>query len=256
MGERLGQHFLKNLHKLRAIADAIDIKESDVLIEIGPGHGELTTEILAKNPKKLIAIEKDKLLLPDLEKKFSKNPHFELINGDALEEIEKISKKAKTYKIAGNIPYYITGRIFRVLGELKNKPEVAVFLIQKEVAERICAKSGEMNLLAASIRVWAAAEIIANVGKNDFFPIPKVESAVIKLSLRDDFDLKSADSYFKAAKLLFKQPRKTVFNNLRESGEDAETIKISLQKIKIDPSVRPQELSISDIQKISEILIK
>src|SRR3989344_7110696 len=200
MPRYLGQHFLKNKAKLKKIIDALELKDGDIVVEVGPGHGELTQEIqkskipeteqvrygAGKNQSanwrtkiKIIAIEKDINLVKFLKEKFSKDKNIEIIEGDALKEIKnqiskiKItnqnSKIIKNLKIVGNIPYYITGYLLRILGELENKPSLIVLTIQKEVAQRVCAKPPKMNLLAASIQFWAEPKIIGSVSKKDFW---------------------------------------------------------------------------------------
>ena len=174
---KLGQHFLKNKTKLRKIVEALELKDGDVVIEIGPGHGELTDELRSANHKlKIIAIEKDEELAESLKEKFKNNKNIKIIEGDALKLLPQLTddqrltiydKRLTTdnYKIAGNIPYYITGYLFRILGELENKPSLIVLLIQKEVAERVCARPPKMSLLAASVQFWAEPKIISNVSK-------------------------------------------------------------------------------------------
>ncbi|MEK7542890.1 MAG: rRNA adenine dimethyltransferase family protein, partial [Patescibacteria group bacterium] len=187
--KHLGQYFLKNPEILRILADSLNLKSGDLVIEIGPGHGELTEVLRMMNylptgdvPKghelRIMGIEKDTELAMELKKKFQKNKNIEIICGDILKILPTIPHP---YKLAGNIPYYITGHLLRIISELKEKPDIAVLTIQKEVAERICAVPPSMNLLAASVQVWARSKIIRTVSKNEFSPRPKVDSAVIKL---------------------------------------------------------------------------
>lgn len=270
MGERLGQHFLTNKRKIKEIIEALELKDGDIIIEIGAGHGELTNELLAFSFKllgvKIIAIEKD----PELATRISSLGHrdIEVITGDALKIIPEITKShtlyPKSYKIVGNIPYYITGYLLRVIGELENKPELTILTIQKEVAERICAKPPKMNLLAVSVQFWAIPEIIGYISRGDFEPKPKVESAIMRLQIAKLQDCKITD-YYNLIKILFKQPRKTIVNNLTDSklqihpnlqiimnkkGEIAEL----LQKVGINPNDRPQNLSVEKIIELMNIL--
>ena len=201
MGERLGQHFLTNKGKIKEIIEALGLKDGDTVIEIGAGHGELTEAIIAKLQDckiancKIIAIEKD----PELATRVSGLGYrnIEVITGDALKIIPEITKSytlyPKSYKIVGNIPYYITGYLLRVIGELENKPKLTILTIQKEVAERICAKPPKMNLLAASVQFWVNLEIIGYISRGDFEPKPKVDSAIIKLSLTQIYAKNNAD---------------------------------------------------------------
>lgn len=318
MPRYLGQHFLINKKKLRKIVDALELRSGDVVLEIGPGHGELTSEIVSKFQSlkvekfKIIAIEKDKNLAKSLKEKFKGEGNIdpvrdrtskmsdgrfqrpisngvEIIEGDALKLLPQLTCDLRLttndYKIVGNIPYYITGYLLRILGELENlegrqvsygasKPSLIVLLIQKEVAERIVAKPPKMNLLAASVQFWAKPEIIGNVSKKDFRPTPKVDSAIIKLTpitfqllsqlkCNEDYNKKYEENdynyrYYKFIKIFFKQPRKTILNNLvsgvkcQVSGiKNKEEIIEKLRKLKVNPFDRPQDLSVEQIIKLS-----
>ena len=286
MGRYLGQHFLINKDKVRKIVEALGLKDGDVIIEIGPGHGELTKELVNKfislkiNKFKIIAIEKDKKLVEILRNKMAL-PYreapcpdkaivgvvgaVEVIEGDALRILSKITNDLQLttndYKIVGNIPYYITGYLLRILGELEHKPSLIVLTIQKEVAERVCAKVGKMNLLAASVQFWAKPEIVDFISKKDFKPMPKVDSAIIRLAIRVQplATRENADKYYQFIRILFKQPRKTISNNLlvvccnakyANTRECREEIIKKLRKLGIDPQARPQDLSIEQIKEL------
>ena len=290
MGNYFGQHFLKNKEKLRKIVNALELKDGDVVVEIGPGHGELTNEIVLKFKSlkienfKIIAIEKDKDLVDDLKNKIYNlglDKNIEIINNDVLKILNSLIFNLKSnYKIVGNIPYYITGYLFRILGELEYEPELIVLLIQKEVAERVCAGKGNMNpshkimwgmnLLAASVQFWAEPKIIGYVSRKDFKPAPKVDSAIIKLTPVTSQLLSrlkcNKEDYYKFIKILFKQPRKTILNNLlgakkQELVNRNQEIKINnkeeiikkLNKVGIEPNARPQDLSIEQIIKLSVV---
>src|SRR3989344_1254738 len=220
MNKRLGQHFLINKFAIKKIVAALNLKANDTIIEIGPGKGALTFPLLEECQKlncKIIGVEKDPELVNKLESyKVKKFYNFEIINGDALKILPDYKLQTTGYKLIGNIPYYITGKLLRILSELENKPKLIVLTIQREVAERITAKQGEMNLLAAAVQVWAEAEIIGYLKPSDFSPPPKVESAIIKLATRIQplVTRDGVDDYYKIIKILFKQPRKTLLNNL------------------------------------------
>lgn len=259
MPEYLGQHFLKNKEKLQKIVDALELKNNDIVIEIGPGHGELTEELRIKNYElgiRIIAIEKDGELTDKLKEKFSQDKNIEIIQGDALKILPEL--KANNYKIVGNIPYYITGYLFRILGELEQKPSLIVLLIQKEVAERICVEPPKMNLLAASVQIWAEPKIIDYVLRKDFLPQPKVDSAIIKLAIKVQplAIRENTEKYYQFIKIIFKQPRKTIVNNLVSSikyqvlGVKKEEIVKKLQEIGMGTNARPQNLSIEQIKKL------
>jgi 16S rRNA (adenine1518-N6/adenine1519-N6)-dimethyltransferase len=270
MNKHLGQHFLINKSAISKIVTALDLQKGDIFIEIGPGKGALTLS-LAENfqflipNSQIIAIEKDKKLAKELKKRIQnlKLKNIEIIEGDALKILPSIITnyhKIRTitnYKIVGNIPYYITGKLLRLLGELitnqsyeakPRKIENIVLMLQKEVAERIAAKPPKMNLLAAAVQFWAEPKILFTLKPKDFSPAPKVNSAVIKLTPKPmTYDLRPM-TYYKFIRTLFKQPRKTILNNLRTYEVlRLEIIKDKLKKLGINPQSRPQNLSIEQI---------
>lgn len=245
----LGQNFLTDKNILRRIAALLEVDPKDRIIEVGPGHGELTEEILELNPKSLSTIEKDSDLWPALTDKFGKNTAFSLEKGDALELLSTIAPKKGDWKIAGNIPYYITGHLFRIIGELDNPPSLSVFTTQKEVAERASCLPPKMNLLAASLGIWAEVKMAGIIKRGSFQPVPNVDSAIIVLKRKDETP-KNKDRYYDMMRTLFKQPRKTVLNNLSETMDKSEAIAL-LDLMKIDPSLRPQNLSVEDIARLS-----
>lgn len=256
---KLGQHFLKNKSKIRKIIKALELKNGDTVIEIGAGHGELTKNLKSQSARwrtnlKIIAIEKDKKLAGVLKLKFKhQKSKIEIIEGDALETIPQITK---SYKVMGNIPYYITGRLLRVLSELKNKPKLIVLTIQKEVAQRICAKPPAMNHLAAAVQFWVEPKIIDFISKNDFKPRPKVDSAIIKLKVKPVTSYRLlVTNYYNLIKILFKQPRKTILNNLK-AGLKIQKNEIirKLLMAQVNPEERPQNLSLEKLKKLTEVL--
>jgi len=250
MPRRLGQHFLKNELILKRIVQALDVGESDVVVEIGPGHGELTKEIAESGKEggaRIIAIERDKKLVEELKKENLKN--VEVIEGDALKVLLELHTKYKIqntkYKLVGNIPYYITGHLLRIIGELGRKPSKTVLLIQKEVAQRICAFPPHSSLLSLSVQFWADCKMIEIVSKKYFSPPPNVESAVIELTTKKDGDKNGsvADKYYAFIKKAFKQPRKTLFNNLVSGGYAKEEALKIINKLKLKKNDRSQILS-------------
>ncbi len=262
--QKLGQHFLKDKSVLEKIITAIDFGINENIIEVGPGHGELTNLIvreLKKNNGKLVMIEKDSKLFLELQENFNNSNHI-ILEGDALKIVPKLvdSKefKNKKYKIVGNIPYYITGYLLRVIGESKSKPQICVFTIQNEVADRINAKPPHMNLLAASVQIWADTKIISRVPRGAFSPPPKVQSAVIKLTTKT-MGIPKSDllNYYKFLHTIFKQPRKTILNNLVSGlNKNREELVSGLIQLNLDPIIRPQNLKIEEIIKLFELFYK
>lgn len=258
MPQKLGQHFLKDARALSRIISALEISKGDTIVEIGPGHGELTRRILKENPKSLIVIEKDKTLI----KKFlnplqDTNKNLEIISGDALGLISKTTGNLKNYKVVGNIPYYITGYLLRELSKLGNKPRRIVLTTQKEVALRLTALPPKMNLLAASIQFWGIPEIVRFISKKSFKPPPKVDSAIIKI-VPHKIQPTSAESekYYRLLKILFSHPRKTALNNLSDELKiDKEEVEKVLKNQGIEPKSRPQNLNTESIKKLASIFI-
>ncbi len=263
--KHLGQHFLQNKGKLLKIVHAINSNISQV-IEIGPGRGELTQHLLAAGFR-VVCIEKDVEMTPVLREKFSseiKRGMLHIIEGDALERISSfklsIINTKENYVVVGNIPYYITGHLLRIIGGLTYKPTQTIILIQKEVAVRVCAEPGEMNLLAASVGWWADARIITHVPRSMFSPPPQVDSAVVALEARNGEQItdntKHKTTYFTCVHAVFKQPRRTIIKNLVDAGIARERVQEELQKIDLPLTARPQDLSIEKIIILSELFEK
>jgi 16S rRNA (adenine1518-N6/adenine1519-N6)-dimethyltransferase len=248
----LGQHFLKNKSAIEKIIRSLALKRGERVIEIGAGHGELTSELLKKT--EVIAIEKDRLLANGLQQ--MADGHLEIVQGDALQILPSLSDKlpAASYKLVGNIPYYITGHLLRIISELQNKPSLCLLTMQREVAERIIAQPPRMNRLSAITQFWAEPKIILKLKPGDFYPPPEINSAVIQLKTRESLPKNERD-YYKLARILFQQPRKTVLNNL-ESGLNFGKKNISeiLRKMGLNEKTRPQNLSVAQIEQLSTAL--
>lgn len=256
----LGQHFLKSETAVKKIVATIDPQKGEVVIEIGPGHGELThslAEACKKSGAKLVTIEKDPALAETLKEGF-KNTGVTMIQGDALKLLaagsSMLDLSGNPVKLVGNIPYYLTGRLLRIASELPQRPIRCVFMVQQEVAERAMAVPPDMNRLAASIQFWAKPKIIVRVPKEDFDPMPEVDSVVLSLGLIRGTKTENADAsrgYYAAMHALFAQPRKTILNNLAAKMEKAEAEGL-LRAQGIDPGLRPQDLSVESIERIGD----
>ncbi len=251
---RLGQHFLIHQPTLQSIAASVEAQTGDTIIEIGPGHGELTRELGIRNEElRIIAIEKDEGFIDLLKGTFKDKKNISIVHGDALTLLPSIihnsTFRIRDYKLVGNIPYYITGHLFRTIGELSKKPSRAIFLIQREVAERMIAAPPRMNLFGASIQAWAEAKIIARVPHGYFRPPPQVDSSAIVLVPRGN---PLPPGYYAFIRTLFKQPRKTIFNNLRSIGGSSEALKKKLISWEVDPNSRPQDLSIDQMKEMAK----
>lgn len=255
MGERLGQHFLTNIKAVTAAVKALDLRAGETVIEIGPGRGALTLPLVAACRRlrcQYIGLERDAELVHELLGELAGWPEAQIIHGDALREIPKLTNTPMNYKIVGNIPYYITGSLLRLLSELQHKPQRSVLMIQREVATRLSAKPGEMNLLAAATQVWAAPSMIMQLPPRDFSPPPKVHSSIIALAtLEKQLPANELAQYYAALHIIFKQPRKTLLNNLAEALPKAEASSL-IAYLQLPANARPHDLTLSQCRAIAE----
>lgn len=241
----LGQHWLNHGNVLNSIVDTADIATGDDVLEIGPGQGSLTEVLLARGAK-VTAVEFDEELIGQLQKRFNKND-LKIVNRDILQY--DFSQMPKGYKIVANIPYYLTSKLIRTLGENKNPPAKAVLLVQKEVAERVNAKPGEMSVLSVAAQAYFETSLGIVVKAELFDPKPKVDSQVLILNRRDkpvygDMDKKV---FFRVVKAGFSERRKklrsALSGGLQISKEEADNL---LLKAGINGDLRAQNLSLSD----------
>jgi len=267
MSRKLGQVFLKNQKIAQKIVKELEIKKGEIIVEIGPGTGFLTQELILSN-EKIIAIEKDPKLIGYLKEKFANNKNLILIEGDIreilkeekIQEIIQSKDYNKGYKIVGNIPYYLTSYLLRLLMNLQskqNKPKLVVLMVQKEVAERIVAQPPKMNLLAVLTQFYFQSKIIQIVKKGNFSPPPKVDSAIIKLiPLKNQYisNPKLEKKFIQLVKAGFSQPRKTLLNNLK-TIIPKEKIEKCLLKTNLQLTIRPAALSLDDWLKIFQELV-
>ncbi len=264
----LGQNFLIDEKVLSEIIKASELDKNDLVLEIGPGLGTLTEE-LVKKCGTVVAVEKDKKMAELLKeerkpKATLANVAFgfsslKIINDDILKinlnklissrqsPLRRDSDGAK-YKLISNIPYYITSPVIKLFLENSIQPELIVLLVQKEVAERICAKPGKLSILALSVQIYGEPEIVSYVDKSAFYPEPKVDSAILKIkNIKKEFPEEYYEKLFKLIKIGFSSKRKKLANNLSAglqiSKEDAFQI---LAKAKINPNARAQELSLEE----------
>ena len=250
----LGQNFLQDDSVLEKIANAAEILEDDCVLEIGPGLGSLT-RYLAVSAKQVTAVELDFDLLAPLRAVLQPYQNVQVIHGDILKlSISKLIDQPN-YIVAANIPYNITSAIIRHLLEGDIKPRRVVLTIQKEVAERICAKPGDLSLLALSVQVYGKPSIAAKIPAGAFHPAPKVDSAILRIDIYDEplvpHDL--LDTFFKLTKAGFGQKRKTLRNSLA-SGLHIPTAEAEAQLTSagIDFMRRAETLSIEEWKSLCE----
>ncbi|MFC1629952.1 16S rRNA (adenine(1518)-N(6)/adenine(1519)-N(6))-dimethyltransferase RsmA [Patescibacteria group bacterium] len=241
--KKLGQNFLIDEKILEKIITASDLKSKDVVLEIGPGTGSLTKE-LAQTAKKIIAVEKDPKMT-EIAKETTKNlPNITIIQGDALKTRVKLGKE---YKVIANLPYYIGSQVIRMFLEKDVQPKLMVIMVQKEVAERICAKPPDMTILSVSVQFYSTPEIISLVPKSSFWPQPEVQGGILRLKEMKKQSGIDRKIFFKIVKAGFSQPRKKVINNLSKRLRiDKKKISSWLLENKINPNQRAETLEIKD----------
>jgi len=242
--KRLGQNFLIDKAAIKKIIEASNLNSDDIVLEIGPGSGVLTKE-LASKIQKVVAIEKDYKMIEILKEELKDFNNIEIIQGDIL---KNKTFKIKDYKVIGNLPFYLTAPVIRQFLEADNPPKEMILVVQKEVGQRICAKPPKMSILANSVQFYAKPEIISYISKKSFWPSPKVDSAIIKISKKPLLASKiDRNLFFKVVKAGFSQPRKQLINNLSKGLKiERENIKKWLLINKIQPSQRAETLNVED----------
>lgn len=263
--KRLGQNFLINGEVIANIIDYAEISPEDTVIEIGPGVG-FVTEQLIKHAKQVIAVELDEEAIRELEKLNA--PNLKIIHQDILKTDLSELCEGKV-KVVANIPYYITSPIIaHLLGEIddlnnknRNKITDILLMVQEEVARRMVATenspSKQYGLLTILSQFWADVEIKELVGRRSFFPAPKVNSALVKLIVREKPKLELTDytHFRKTVKAAFSQRRKNIKNCLLSGGFSKEKIQQAMQKLGLDENTRGEKLSIETFGKLSEALL-
>lgn len=256
-----GQNFLVNEKIYDRIVKAADLNSNNSVLEIGPGLGFLTMK-LAATAKKVLAVELDDNLARYLQMGIDAADlsNIEIINEDILKFnlASYIDKEFdKNYKIVANLPYNITSIFLRQIFSLNNRPELMVLMLQKEVAERIAAKPGEMSILAISVQYYADIEVIKEVKASDFWPAPKVDSAIISFKIKaknyldHDYNPQEDKKFFRLVKFGFSAKRKMLKNNLAGGFKiKADLVEKILLKNNLNPKIRAEDLSLEDWHKI------
>lgn len=247
--KELGQHWLKDPEILTEIAEAAELSSDDVVLEIGPGLGTLTSRLLAWAGR-VVAVEFDADLARKLPGQFP-GKNLEVINEDILQF--DLNQLPAGYKVVANVPYYITSKIVEKLMTAENKPSLAVLLVQKEVAQRIAAEPGDMSILAISAQIFAETELDIEVPRQFFTPPPKVDSQVVVLRTWDEPLVAKNDEklFFRLVKAGFSAKRKKLRSSLSAglaiSKLEAEQL---LKKAGINPEQRAEDLSIDDWRRL------
>jgi 16S rRNA (adenine1518-N6/adenine1519-N6)-dimethyltransferase len=251
---RLGQNFLDDPAALAQIASAADIHSDDTVLEIGCGFGNLTA-VLAASAARVIAVEVDGKLLELASEYLKDTDNVDLVQGDILKLAMDELGLTPAYVAAANIPYYVTSPIIRHLLESVPKPRRIVLTIQEEVARRACASPPEMSMLALSVQVYGDAEVVGKIPPHAFYPAPKVSSAILRI---DAYDTPAVapnrlPTLFGVAKACFTHRRKMLRNSLAQGLHiPVSTASGMLELAGIDPSRRPQTLSIAEWEALTQ----
>lgn len=266
-----GQNFLIDRKVLDKIVSAARLKKDDVVLEIGPGFGVLTQE-LAKRAKRVLAVEADKRLVMALHEILANYKNVTMVQEDILKfsifNFQSLNKFSISnfqfsnygYKIVANLPYQITSAVLRRFLENEPRPSEMVVMVQKEVAERICAKPGKMSLLSVSVQFFGKPEIIKAVPRTAFWPEPEVDSAIIRIVTRKEiekFDLRgiTQEDFFRIVRIGFSARRKQLQNNLAAGLRlPNEVIRKKIIECGFDPKIRAQDLSVEDWIKLANQL--
>ena len=257
----LGQHWLHDTETLYQIAEIAKINPGDHILEIGPGLGTLT-EVLLSYEAHVVAVEYDTTLFESMKSEAKKlfrsdAERLTMVNQDILKF--DLTKLPSNYKVVANIPYYLTSNLIRVLSESTNPPLSATLLIQKEVAERLCASPGQMSLLSVSAQMYFECSPGPVVPAKLFTPPPKVDSQIVHLKRRASplFGGREERGVFRVIKAGFSSKRKTLLNSLSAGLQlGKEEANDTLIKAGINPSARPQELSIEQWLTLFDITNK
>lgn len=249
----LGQHWLRDRDVLAHIADCADVNDTDTVLEIGPGLGTLTSELLRRS-EKVVAVEFDQELARKLPGQFP-GKNLEVIQSDIL--AFDLSILPANYKVVANVPYYITSKIVQLLMTAGNKPSVAVLLVQKEVAERLAARPGDMSILAVSAQLFADVSLGDVVPAALFTPPPKVDSQVVILHTRKQpflTDVAEKD-FFRVVKAGFSAKRKKIRSSLAGGmGASKEQVVAWLEQAGVNPDARAESLSLDEWQNLTRVV--
>jgi 16S rRNA (adenine1518-N6/adenine1519-N6)-dimethyltransferase len=251
--KRLGQNFLIDSTYLRRVADAGNITKDDTVLEVGAGLGSLT-RLLGMQAKEVIAVELDAYLIPILTQVTNPFPNIHIIQSDILEIDPGELTTSTGYLVVANIPYYITSNLIRHLLTGHTRPRRVVLTIQREVAERICAQSDKLSLLGLSVQVFGDPVILSRVPAGAFYPVPKVDSAIIRIEMYPApiIPTDQLDTFFLIAKAGFSQKRKMLRNSLSAGLRlDRSTIEDLLVEADIEPQRRAETLTLDEWKSLT-----
>ena len=260
----LGQHFLIAPQSIKKTVESAKLTNADTVLEIGPGNGALTKELLSRAGK-VIAVEKDGALIEKLTQTFKEeleNKKLELVHGDILEcDFNSLGLFDKKYKVVANIPYYITGILIRTLLTNEVQPNTVVLIVQKEIAERVaCLPAGRLgrkkeSLLSLSVKAYGIPKYIGTIKRGAFRPSPKVDSAILLIEniSKDFFSEISEKTFFELLKAGFSSKRKFLVNNLEILKPKDQSTEI-FRKLDMDPKARAEDIKIEKWRELASEL--
>lgn len=260
MGAKYGQHFLINRHASERIVESVHIEPDDAVVEIGPGKGALTAFLSKARAVAIIEIDTDMVAL--LRSRFGSMPQVHLFHADILKfdfnELTHLKTPGKQFKVIGNLPYNLTSPILRRLSEWSEWGEATV-MVQKEVADRLCAKHGtpEYGALTVGMNLTCRCEFGFELSRTSFDPPPKVKSSVVKLIRRETPLTPNVDGTQRVIQAAFQQRRKTILNSLSHGLQlEKMDVEKTLASLKIEPTTRPEQLPVSAFVDLSAALIR
>jgi 16S rRNA (adenine1518-N6/adenine1519-N6)-dimethyltransferase len=254
----LGQHFLMDGRALARIVAAAELTVEDAVLEIGAGVGNLT-RLLAKEAGRVVAVEIDRRFLPVLEAELANWPNIRLVTGDILALDPSELMGAGPYKVVANLPYAITSAVLRHLLEARVPPQRMVVTVQREVAERIVARSGRMSLLAVSVQFYGRPQLLFRLRPGAFYPPPEVASAVVRIDRHPQppVEVADVDGFFQVVRAGFSQPRKQLGNSLAHGlGISSEEAADALRRAGVDPRLRAERLGLEDWARVAGVLTR
>ena len=255
-----GQNYLISEKPIQKIIEAGELSVEDTVVEVGPGFGVLTLA-MAPLVKKVLAFEIERHLEEYWARQQREFRNIEIVWGNVLNQVENekqdIFKNLKGYKVLANIPYQITSKVLRLfLEEVENKPERIIVMLQKEVAERICAKSGDMSMLAVSVQYYGVPHVVTKVSKGSFWPSPKVDSAVlmIKPHTVQKPNVYTDKEFFDFVRVGFSHPRKQLWSNLAGTYKNID-FKTILKDVTLNEKIRAEELSVEQWKSLAQAIV-
>lgn len=251
-----GQNYLIHEKPILDILEAGELIPDDIVVEIGPGFGELTLPV-SQRVKKVYSFEIERTL-EEYWEDTARGTNIEIIWGNALKQLPERAEEFTNFKVMANLPYQVTSKAIRMLLELPNQPERIIMMVQKEVAERICALPGNMSILAASVQYYGDPSIVSVVKAGNFWPAPKVDSAIVAVhNITKPGSKEDEEQFFRVLRAGFSAKRKQLAKNLSSSLKiDRKLVEEALRKNGIEETIRAEELSMENWRGLSHELKK